>query len=71
MLDAAGAREVPDADEVGQLLGEAARGQDQEYVVDGRTVVLDVPGLLADHLQDIPDAGVREALRGGRTIRRG
>ena len=34
-------------------------------------VVLDVPGLLADHLQATRDAAVRDALHSGRTIRRG
>lgn len=32
---------------------------------------LDVPGLLVDHLKGTPDTAAREALRGGRTIRRG
>ncbi|MBT2399499.1 hypothetical protein [Streptomyces sp. ISL-100] len=34
-------------------------------------VVLDVPGLLADHLRATRDAAVREALHCGRIIRRG
>jgi putative DNA-invertase from lambdoid prophage Rac len=34
-------------------------------------VVLDLPGLLADHLRETPDAAVREALHSGRIIRRG
>lgn len=32
---------------------------------------IDVPGLLADHLDGTPDSAVHAALRGGRTIRRG
>lgn len=34
-------------------------------------VTIDVPGLLAEHLQDAADVAVREALRDGRSIRRG
>ncbi|MCP3757003.1 hypothetical protein [Streptomyces sp. TBY4] len=30
-----------------------------------------MPGLFADHLEDAQDAAVHEALRSGRTIRRG
>lgn len=33
--------------------------------------VLDMPGLLADHLPDTQDAAIREALHSGRTMRRG
>ncbi|MGW0720162.1 hypothetical protein ACWD3K_36320 [Streptomyces sp. NPDC002778] len=33
--------------------------------------MIDAPGLLAEHLEDTPDTAVRDALRVGRTIRRG
>jgi DNA invertase Pin-like site-specific DNA recombinase len=68
-LDAAGARDLPDAPELpsGAVSAEPA----QQMPEAGTAVVLDVPGLLADHLQSAEDAAVREALRGGRTIRRG
>ncbi|MFE5028596.1 hypothetical protein ACFRAO_36165 [Streptomyces sp. NPDC056656] len=37
----------------------------------GTAMVLNVPGLLTDHLQGTEDAAVREALLGGGTVRRG
>lgn len=37
----------------------------------GQPHMIDVPGLLAEHLKDTPDTAIREALRAGRTIRRG
>lgn len=68
-LDAAGARDLPDAPE---LLGDAVGAEPaQQMAVPGTAVVLDVPGLLADHLQGTEDAALREVLRGGRTVRRG
>ncbi|MFD7504026.1 hypothetical protein [Streptomyces sp. NPDC059850] len=65
VLDAAGARGVPE-----ELGGVACEVQDQEQAPE-QPHTIDVPGLLADHLQDTRDATVHEALRCGRTIRRG
>lgn len=66
-LDSAGAREVPD--DLGVLLGDLDDDQEQELA--DPTVSVDVPGLVAEHLQATEDAKIREALRDGRTIRRG
>ncbi|MFE2045914.1 recombinase family protein [Streptomyces sp. NPDC059477] len=70
VLDAAGARNVP-----GDL--ELLDGNDQDDV-DGQeqapadpVVVVDVPGLVAEHLADVADNAVRRALAAGQTIRRG
>ncbi|WP_413102542.1 recombinase family protein [Streptomyces sp. Inha503] len=66
VLDAAGARAVPD--------DPAALPDDADEVQPDpseRTVVLDVPGLLAKHLQKTSDPALRAALQAGRTIRRG
>jgi DNA invertase Pin-like site-specific DNA recombinase len=68
-LDAAGARDVPAAP--GLLDGTADAEPAPQMPEPGAAVVLDVPGLLADHLQDTRDAAVGEALLSGRTIRRG
>lgn len=72
VLDAAGARKVPND------LSELLDGDDQDDVDDRQeqaaadpVVVVDVPGLVAEHLADVADAGVRQALDGGQTIRRG
>lgn len=72
VLDAAGARTVPDD------LSELLDGGDQDDVADGQeqapadaVVVVDVPGLVAEHLVDVADDAVRQALAAGQTIRRG
>ncbi|MGW2586642.1 recombinase family protein [Streptomyces virginiae] len=68
-LDAADARDLPDAPE---LPGDAVGTEPEQQMLEpGTAAVLDVPGLLADHLQSVGDASVHEALRGGRTVRRG
>lgn len=72
VLDSAGAREVPD--DLGVLLGELDEEespQPEPPAAADPVVSVDVPGLLAEHLQDAADVVVRDALRGGRTIRRG
>ncbi|MEV8347157.1 recombinase family protein [Streptomyces niveus] len=71
VLDAAGGRDVPD--DLGELLDETAVGDvDQEQAVDADpVVVVDVPGLVAEQLHGSPDTEVRDAVRGGQTIRRG
>ncbi|MEU2380333.1 recombinase family protein [Streptomyces misionensis] len=74
VLDAAGAREVPD--DLGVLLDgddqEDVVGEDQVQAADADpVVVVDVPGLVAEQLADVADDAVREALRGGQRIRRG
>ncbi|MGW4824700.1 hypothetical protein ACWEP4_38725, partial [Streptomyces sp. NPDC004227] len=54
--------------------GEPIDGEDQEQGVPAAAdpaVVIDVPGLLVEHLQGTEDAAVRDALRDGRTIWRG
>ncbi|MFF3432475.1 recombinase family protein [Streptomyces sp. NPDC002602] len=72
VLDAAGARDVPD--DLSSLLD----GGDQDDVADGQeqapadpVAVVDVPGLVAEHLVDVADDAVRQALAAGQTIRRG
>ncbi|MFE2528762.1 recombinase family protein [Streptomyces sp. NPDC059382] len=72
VLDGAGARDVPDG------LSELLDGDDQDDVVDDQeqppadpVVVVDVPGLVAEHLVDVADDAVRQALADGQTIRRG
>ncbi|MEU9756766.1 hypothetical protein AB0D90_27145 [Streptomyces althioticus] len=71
-LDSAGVRGVPE--DLGELLeepgGEEKAGPESPAAADPG-VSIDVPGLLAEHLQDAADVVVRDALRGGRTIRRG
>ncbi|MDJ0344200.1 recombinase family protein [Streptomyces sp. H10-C2] len=67
VLDAAGARDLAGAGEPQE--GTVDAGQDKPEP--STTVVLDMPGLLADLLQDTRDTAVREALHRGRTIRRG
>lgn len=76
VLDAAGARGVPD-DLAVLPVGDAttSRGRD---VTDGDqaagadpVVVVDVPGLVVEHLAAVVDGAVRRALDAGQTIRRG
>ncbi|GGU67334.1 recombinase family protein [Streptomyces lavendofoliae] len=78
VLDDAGAREVPD--DLALLLdGDATTSrdhdvtdEDQEQAADpDPVVVVDVPGLVAEHLADVADDAVREALQNGQQIRRG
>lgn len=64
-----GARDLPESPE--QFLGDAPGAEPAQMPEPGTTVVLDVPGLLADHLEGTRDTAVRKALRGGRTVRRG
>ncbi|MFJ6709245.1 MULTISPECIES: recombinase family protein [unclassified Streptomyces] len=71
-LDSVGAREVP-AD-LGELLGELDGEESPEPEVPAAVdpvVSVDVPGLLVEHLQNADDVALRDALSGGRTIRRG
>lgn len=72
VLDRADARGGPE--NLGELLeepgGEEKAGPESPAAADP-VVSIDVPGLLAEHLQDAADVVVRDALRGGRTIRRG
>lgn len=72
VLDSAGARGVPD--DLQELLGEPGGEESPEPenpAVTDLVVSIDVPGLLADHLQGAADVVVRAALGDGRTIRRG
>lgn len=72
VLDSAGARDVPD--DLGELLEELGGEESPEPEAPAPAdpvVSIDVPGLLAEHLQDAADVAVRDALSGGRTIRRG
>ncbi|MEQ4726216.1 helix-turn-helix domain-containing protein [Nonomuraea sp. B19D2] len=63
VLDAAGARDLPDQLAIApDDTGEPALDPD---------VVLNVPGLLVDHLRTIGDEAVRQALTSGQIIRRG
>ncbi|WP_235787232.1 recombinase family protein [Streptomyces mutabilis] len=71
VLDSAGARGVPG--DLADLLGEPGgeeKAEPESPAATDPVVSIDVPGLLAEHLQDAADAVVRAALRGGRTIRR-
>ncbi|WP_245001772.1 recombinase family protein [Streptomyces alfalfae] len=73
VLDDAGVREVPE--DLSALLDpdgqdDVVDGQDQAADADP-VVVVDVPGLVAEHLADVADDAVREALQNGTTIRRG
>ncbi|MDK9496155.1 hypothetical protein QEZ40_000497 [Streptomyces katrae] len=72
LLDAAGAHSVPDD------LSVPLDGDDQDHVADHQeqlpadpVVVVDVPGLVAEHLAGIADLAVRQALEDGQVIRRG
>lgn len=70
LLDAAGVRDVGDILE--ELDGVTADGEAQEQAPEPeRPHTIDVPGLLAEHLKATEVAEIREALRGGRGIRRG
>lgn len=72
VLDNAGAREVP-GDLSALLDGEDqadAATEDRAADLDP-VVVVDVPGLVAEHLAGAADDAVREALAAGQTIRRG
>lgn len=65
VLDAAGARRLPD-----QL--DALPGPQEPSAPAADTpVTLDLPGQLADHLRAVGDDAIREALIWGRIIRRG
>ncbi|MCT9141802.1 recombinase family protein [Streptomyces violarus] len=70
-LDSAGARDVPD--DLGVLLGEldGAEAPPEHLAAADPVVSVDLPGLLAEHLQNAADVAVRDALRDGRAIRRG
>lgn len=67
VLDAARVHELPDQ------LGTppAAPGEQRRVPVSTTEVVLDLPGLLADHLRAAGDDTIRQAIDAGRTIRRG
>jgi putative DNA-invertase from lambdoid prophage Rac len=67
-LDSAGAREVPD--DLGVLLDDDADDHQEQAPADP-TVLVDVPGLVAEHPQNTATAEIREVLREGRAIRRG
>ncbi|MFG2417310.1 recombinase family protein [Streptomyces goshikiensis] len=72
VLDAAGARAVPD--DLSELLdgdGQDDVGDDVQAVAADPVVVVDVPGLVAEHLVDVADDAVRQALAAGQTVRRG
>lgn len=68
VLDAVGARNagdiLEDLDGVAAEVEEKAPEPEQPHAID-------VPGLLAEHLKATDVTEIREALRGGRTIRRG
>lgn len=64
VLDAASARDVGDVSEEPSDVPADVEDQEQPHAID-------VPGLLAEHLKATDAAEIREALRGGRTIRRG
>ncbi|MGW3091576.1 recombinase family protein [Streptomyces sp. NPDC001108] len=67
-LDSAEARKAPDLDTFSPKPAEASQ---EEAVAADPVVVVDVPGLVAEHLADVADAPVRQALAAGQTIRRG
>ncbi|MFJ6486606.1 recombinase family protein [Streptomyces sp. NPDC091682] len=72
VLDAAGARDVPD--DLSELLdgdGQDDVGGDVQAVAADPVAVVDVPGLVAENLADVADDAVRQALVNGQTIRRG
>ncbi|WP_063896443.1 recombinase family protein [Streptomyces prasinus] len=70
-LDSAGVRKGPAAgDELPENPSQTRESQQQTAAADPITVV-DIPGLVAEHLADVADDAVREALQNGRTIRRG
>ncbi|MCQ1582298.1 recombinase family protein [Streptomyces parvus] len=67
-LDLAGARTAPDLD---TFTVEDAKADQPQTATADPVVVVDVPGLVTEHLADIDDDGVRQALAAGQTIRRG
>ncbi|MFF8506409.1 recombinase family protein [Streptomyces anulatus] len=72
VLDDAGVREVPN--DLSALLDGEGQDEDpdQSQTADADpVVVVEVPGLVAEHLAEAADDAVREALRNGKTIRRG
>ncbi|MHC3456169.1 recombinase family protein [Streptomyces prasinus] len=70
-LDSAGVRKGPAAgDELPENPSQTRESQQQTAAADPIAVV-DIPGLVAEHLADVADDAVREALQNGRTIRRG
>lgn len=70
VLDAAGARDVRDI--LKELNGVTADVAGREQAPERKQPhTIDVPGLLAEHLNATEVAEIREALRGGRRIRRG
>ncbi|WP_171052977.1 recombinase family protein [Streptomyces marianii] len=70
VLDAAGVRDIRDVPE--SLDGVTTDAEDQEPAPEpAQPHTIDMPGLLAEHLKASETAEIREALRGGRTIRRG
>jgi putative DNA-invertase from lambdoid prophage Rac len=69
VLDAAGARAIPD--EAGQVLGTSPAAEEPDRTPADPIVTVDVPGLLADHLRETTGTAAREALHRGWTIRRG
>ncbi|GGZ19797.1 recombinase family protein [Streptomyces nitrosporeus] len=72
VLDDAGARQVPDDLVVPGEETTPAGGSDGGRVQAADPVVaVDVPGLVAEHLVDVADEPVRQALAAGQTIRRG
>ncbi|WP_260462433.1 recombinase family protein [Streptomyces sp. TRM72054] len=69
VLDAAGARAVGDV--VDELHEVASGAEDPDRSPAEPPHTIDVPGLLAEHLKATETAEIRDALHGGRTIRRG
>ncbi|MFH8471574.1 recombinase family protein [Streptomyces sp. NPDC018000] len=70
VLDAAGARDISYVLEESD--GAAIDAEHQEQTPDPEQPhTIDVPGLLAEHLKATETAEIRDALRDGRTIRRG
>ncbi|MEV6726888.1 recombinase family protein [Streptomyces xanthochromogenes] len=72
VLDAAGARDLPD--DLSELLDGGDQddvGGDVQAVAADPVTVVDVPGLVAEHLVHVADDAVRQALAAGQTIRRG
>jgi DNA invertase Pin-like site-specific DNA recombinase len=70
ILDDAGAREVSEHQDTDDQPGQAAVDGQEEPAVDP-TVLVEVPGLVAQHLQDSGDEAIRRFLEGGQAIRRG
>ncbi|MFF4761805.1 recombinase family protein [Streptomyces sp. NPDC001292] len=68
VLDAARARRIGDLPDELDAVATAAEYKEQ---APEPPHTIDVPGLLAEHLKTTETAEIRDALRGGRTIRRG